>query len=37
MGNNHIVFSTNFSEDGPEQLDATECENTESEHPWTNG
>jgi hypothetical protein len=37
MGNNHIVFSTTFSEDEPKQLDSTECENTESERPWTNG
>lgn len=37
MGNNHIVLRSTFKDDGPEQLDSTECEYTESEHPLANG
>jgi hypothetical protein len=37
MSNNHLLLSSTFKDDEPEQLDSTECEYTEGEHPLTNG
>jgi hypothetical protein len=33
MAINHLKTSTYIKDDEPEQLDSTECENTESERP----